>query len=120
MFKKSKQEELKNDILDSQKRAMRVLAESELVASKVNVALKEQGETIVRVRQVTNNISENLKKTDKDIRVIKSWFGPMVNKLLKPMDKNRRRNGGQGRSGSSGFGVDLFVFQRLSLTNSYK
>ena len=53
---------------------MRILTETELVGSKINVALKEQGETLVKSRVVTTNIKENLKRSDKDIRVIKdSW-----------------------------------------------
>lgn len=93
--KQQNQHELKNDIINSQKRAMRILAESELVASKVNVSLKEQGETMVRSRQVTNQIGESLKKTDKDIRIIKSWFGPFINKITKnPLSRNNSLNRG--------------------------
>ena len=74
MLDKLKQVEAKNDILSSQKRCMRILTETELVGSKINVALKEQGETLVKSRVVTTNIKENLKRSDKDIRVIKdSW-----------------------------------------------
>lgn len=104
MFSREKeptQQTLKNDIINSQKRAMRILAESELVASKVNVSLKEQGETMVRSRQVTNNIGEQLKKTDKDIRIIKSWFGPFINKLAKPFP-NLSSSSGHGKIGSKG------------------
>lgn len=103
MFQRDKQpdqNEIKSDIINSQKRAMRILAESELVASKVNVSLKEQGETIVRSRQVTNKIGEDLKKTDKDIRIIKSWFGPFINKLAKSNPLSRANSLNRGSKGS--------------------
>ena len=55
MLEKIKQGDLKNDIISSQKRCMRFLTETELVASKTNVCLKEQGETLVKSRICTEN-----------------------------------------------------------------
>jgi len=71
MLEKIKQGDLKNDIISSQKRCMRFLTETELVASKTNVCLKEQGETLVKSRICTENIDQCLKSSDKDIRVLK-------------------------------------------------
>lgn len=91
MLEKLKQIDIKNDIISSQKRCMRMLTETDLVGSKINVALKEQGETLVQSQVVTTNIQTCLKRSDKDIRVLKAWYGGIINKIRKPVEKGNNK-----------------------------
>lgn len=75
---------VQKEIVDSQKRTLSVLSETELVGANIAIALKEQGETLARTKQFTHNIGMNLKRSDRDIRAIKSWLGALLNKIIKP------------------------------------
>ena len=75
---------IQSDIIDSQKRVISTLLESELVAANTGIALKQQGETLAKTKQLTHKISLSLHKSDRDIRAIKSWAGAIFNKFVKP------------------------------------
>ena len=75
---------VQSDIIDSQKRVISCLLESELVAANTGIALKQQGETLAKTKQLTHKISLSLHKSDRDIRAIKSWAGAIFNKFVKP------------------------------------
>lgn len=75
---------VQKDLVDSQNRTLHVLSESELVAANIGIALKEQGETLARTKQLTHHIGMNLQRSDRDIRAIKSWCGAVFNKIVKP------------------------------------
>lgn len=75
---------IQTEIIDSQKRTISTLLESELVAANTGIALKQQGETLAKTKQLTHRISLSLHKSDRDIRAIKSWAGAIFNKFVKP------------------------------------
>ena len=47
---------VQKEIVDSQNRTLSVLSESELVAANIGIALKEQGETLARTKQLTQEL----------------------------------------------------------------
>ena len=75
---------VQKEIVDSQNRTLHVLSESELVAANIGIALKEQGETLAKTKQLTHHIGMSLQRSDRDIRAIKSWCGAIFNKMVKP------------------------------------
>lgn len=69
--------------LESQQRALRLLAESEQVGADTAVELNRQGEVLNRAEQKVDNINENLNVAEYHVRTIKSWFGGITNKFRK-------------------------------------
>ena len=83
--------------LESQQRALRLLAESEQVGADTAVELKRQGEVLDRAEQKVDNINENLNVAEYHVRTIKSWFGGITNKFRKKPPGSE----GQGQQGES-------------------
>ena len=69
--------------LQSQQRALRILAETEEVGADTAVELKRQGEVLNKAEQKVDKIQEDLKKADFHMRTIKSWWGGFTNKFRK-------------------------------------
>jgi len=69
--------------MQSQQRALRVLAETEEVGADTAVELKRQGEVLNRAERKVDKIEENLKVADYHMKTVKSWWGGFVNKMRK-------------------------------------
>ena len=54
-------------MMDSQRRALSILSETELVGANIAISLKEQGETLARTKHLTHHIGVNLKRSDRDM-----------------------------------------------------
>ena len=58
---------IQTEMMDSQRRALSILSETELVGANIAISLKEQGETLARTKHLTHHIGVNLKRSDRDM-----------------------------------------------------
>nr|CAB3266423.1 synaptosomal-associated protein 29-like [Phallusia mammillata] len=95
-----KVEQKQGNILESTKRSLQVLEETESIGIATGQELVRQGEVLRRTENKLDKMDQDLKESDRHLRSIKSMWGAFVNKFSKeptpdttPKPEERPRNG---------------------------